>query len=164
MIYEIRTDNDPILLTPTEEFNFDNPQIDPIELANNLLETMREVGGVGIAANQCGLPLRVFIMASESGILACFNPRLRVHADAEPISHEEGCLSYPDLFMKVVRPGLVEIDFQDERGNARYMLLTALDARIAQHECDHLDGVSFTSRVSKLKRDMAMKKRSKARD
>lgn len=161
MIYNLLPDSDPFLKLPVPEFDFRNPPVDPIELAESLYETMLINGAVGLAANQCGLPYRAFVLASDDLKIACFNPVIRTAISDHQVDLEEGCLSFPGLSLKVRRPELVEIDFQTEYGVRYTKMWGGWTSRIAQHETDHLNGFVFTSRVSKLKLDMARKKKSK---
>lgn len=163
MIYPLRMDDDPILLQPTRQFDFENPPFDPVELANNMLETMHHHNGLGISANQCGLPYKVFVMLDGETFRACFNPDVKSIIEAEDTVLEEGCLSYPSLFLNVKRKDAAVMHYVDEYGGGHMVTLTGLSARIALHEHDHLCGISFTKRVSKLRLQMAQKKRSKVK-
>lgn len=121
---------------------------------------MLEEGGVGFAANQMGFLHRVFTMNIGGEPKFYYNPEI-VESGEEVVALEEGCLSFPDLYFKVKRPANVTVRYQDRDGEVHTEELTGLASRCFQHELDHLDGVCFTDRVSKLTLDMAQKKRAK---
>lgn len=161
MIYDLVPETDPILHAPVAEFDFSNPPIDPMELTKNLATTMLAKRGVGLAANQCGLAHRVFVyQEEESGIpRVAFNPKITTQS-GEQLS-EEGCLSFPGLGLKVKRAQAVTLVAQDENGETFEKVLGGRDAIVAQHETDHLNGITFTKKVSRLKLDMARKRATK---
>jgi len=103
---------------------------------------------------------RVFVMYSDINkkeIIACFNPKI-VTESPENILMDEGCLTYPGLWIKVSRPDHIACSFEDENGELNEVEMFGLEARIFQHEYDHMIGTNFTKRVSKLKVDMAKKR------
>lgn len=156
MKYDLVEHTDKVLHTPCEDFDFDNPPVDPLDFACNLAETMLEKNGIGLAANQCGFPYRVFVLNAEE-IIPCFNPRI-VDVSEEQIYLEEGCLSYPGLLVKVKRPRRIRIRYTEPNGNTITRVFDGITARAILHELDHLDGVSHINRASKLHREQAMKK------
>ena len=112
---------------------------------------MYAANGVGLAANQVALPLRLFVVnlaakPDEGQELVFINPVLTRPKGSE--ESEEGCLSLPGLYGNVVRPKQVQVQAFDLRGSELNLALTGLLARVVQHECDHLDGVLFTDRMS----------------
>jgi peptide deformylase len=139
-----------------EDFDFKNPQVDPVNLSSSMVTLMRKKSGFGLAANQVGLPLKMFVMEGEPAY-AIFNPRI-TYTGEEEIILEEGCLSYPGLTLKVKRPRFMRARFQDPYGDFVTRQYDGITARVFQHEHDHLLGVDFTRKVSKLKRKMALKK------
>ena len=139
-----------------EDFDFKNPQIDPVELSQSLVSLMRKEMGYGLAANQVGLPLKMFVLDGEPAY-AVFNPRITYFGEEE-ILLEEGCLSYPGLALKIKRPRFIRVRFRDPYGDYVTKQFDGITARVFQHEFDHINGVDFTQKVSKLKRDMAIKK------
>ena len=139
-----------------EDFDFKNPQIDPVDLSQSLVSLMRKEMGYGLAANQVGLPLKMFVLDGEPAY-AVFNPRITYYGDEE-ILLEEGCLSYPGLALKIKRPRFIRVRFRDPYGDYVTKQFDGITARVFQHEFDHINGVDFTQKVSKLKRDMAIKK------
>ena len=139
-----------------EDFDFKNPQVDPVNLSSSMVALMRKESGYGLAANQLGLPLKMFVMEGEPAY-AIFNPRI-TYTGEEEIILDEGCLSYPGMTLKVKRPRFMRARFQDPYGDYVTRQYDGITARVFQHEFDHLLGVDFTRKVSKIKRQMALKK------
>ena len=151
---------DPIKLkVPCIPFDFDNPPMNPGELAYNLVKEMRDFNGIGLAANQIGYPWRVFAMRSDPNMV-CFNPKIVMPSD-EMVTLEEGCLSFPGLFVKVKRHKHVRVRFQIANGEMCTEMYTGMAARVFQHEMDHLDGILFYDLANKYHRDLAFKKQKK---
>lgn len=153
-------ETDPILLAATELFDFSNPPVDPVQLAADMLETMRHERGIGLAAPQVGLPYRVFVMEINDVEYACFNPEI-VSLSEETAVDNEGCLSFPNLWLDVTRPLSVEVRYTDAHGNLVNEKFESLAARCYLHETDHLNGVRFVTLVSPLKLERALKRRIK---
>ena len=133
------------------------------EMKDNLIETMEHYNGIGLSANQCGIMERVFVMYSDvkkKEIIACFNPKIITESD-EQIFMDEGCLTYPGLWLKVKRPDGIEVTYEDENGEKQERAMFGLECRIFQHEYDHMEGTNFTQKVSKLKLDMAHRRQKK---
>lgn len=154
-------EDDPILRTTQPIFDFDNPPV-PIEnLVADLLETMRAHSAVGLAAPQVNLPYRVFVMEIEGGAArVCFNPEIVVISD-ETEKNAEGCLSFPDLWLKVERPIRVEARYQNHFGILVHETFESLAARCYLHETDHLNGVRFVEKVGAVTLMRARNSRSK---
>ena len=149
--------NDPILTRVCESFDFSNPPIDPIEFAKDLVKHMYDWNGLGLAANQVGLPYRVFAMRGSPENFVCFNPRI-VDRTTEEVALEEGCLSYPGLLVKIKRPKSIKVRFAMANGDVRTDTFTGMTARIFQHELGHLDGEIFYNKASRYHRDKALEK------
>lgn len=135
---------------------------DAVELEKAMCDFMVENRGIGLAANQVGITKRVFVMGSYNienfpEPFALFNPRIIKISD-ETLLAKEGCLSYPDLWLSVKRPAVIEVEYQDSLGNTHEAAMSGLIARCFQHELDHLDGVCFVDKVSAMKLQLAMKK------
>ena len=133
------------------------------EIKDNLIETMEHYNGIGLSANQCGVMERVFVMYSDvkkKGIIACFNPKIVSESDEE-VFMDEGCLTFPGLWLKVKRPDGIEVTYEDENGEKQERAMFGLECRIFQHEYDHMEGINFTKKVSKLRLDMARKRQLK---
>ena len=152
-------ETDQILRRPVaESFNFSDPCTDPEELARFMLKFMLEHNGIGLAAPQIGLEYKVFVMGDNSTSHVCFNPEIiEVSEDTE--KYEEGCLSFPGLYVKIDRPRMVTVEFQTVNGELRRETFNGLWARCFQHELDHLNGVVFTSRAGKTALSLARSKR-----
>ena len=143
-----------------------NPELNRQELKDNLIETMQHYEGIGLSANQCGIMERVFVMYNHvetKQIIACFNPKI-IKEGEEKVLIDEGCLSFPGLWVKVNRSETIEVEYEDENGEKIQRELYGLQSRIFQHEYDHMEGSNFTEKVSKLKLDMAIKKQKKMDD
>jgi len=167
-MYQLIEEASKVLRTPPPEFDFENPPEDPKEIAKNLGEAMDKFGGLGLSANQVGLPYRIFVMRTmhegdeEPTNIAYFNPEItRVSQETESL--KEGCLSFPDLFLMIKRSKTIEFKYQDEEGKEHTVMMEGLGARCVQHEVDHLNGILFLQRASRLKIERAMKARTKAK-
>lgn len=148
MVLELVGEDHPLLRQKLEEFDFSAPPVDPIELTNNLIETMTAHRGLGLSASQCGLPYRAFVLWSEKPFV-CFNPRV-VDQTTETTPLEEGCLSYPHLIVSIKRPISIKVRYQDATGEMQTQKLTGMSARVFLHELDHMNGVVFTSRANPI--------------
>ena len=154
--YNLIAPSEDILRNKVAMFDFKNPPVDPEELGLDLLKHMRYFGGIGLSANQLGLPYRVFVMEGDPGFV-CFNPRITAHAGDEVLL-EEGCLSYPGLYIKKKRPAMIRCNFQDPYGNSITKRFNGISSRIFQHEFEHLEGANFLEGISRLALDNARRK------
>ena len=152
----------PWLDKKVKEFDFDN--LDAISVSSEMIELMDNAGGIGLSANQVGLDAQIFVMKphllENKEPFALINPEL----ESVTVNYEEmpeGCLSHPDLFLKVKRPKGVIANYLDINAKECKIELYDIDARCFLHEFDHLQGIEFTDRVSRLKLDMAKKKQRK---
>lgn len=155
MIYELVECNDPILKTKMELFDFSNPPTDPLDLVSNLAETMIQYNGIGLAANQCGLPYRVFVLYG-SEIIPVFNPRI-VHQDDDMITLEESCLTYPNFIVKIKRPRTIKVRYAEPNGNIVTRTFDGITARVFQHQIDYLDGINYQKRANRIHLEKARK-------
>ena len=155
MIKEILDRTAPILREEMPAFDFRNPVMDPLQLYTDLAETMRENEGMGLSANQIGVRTRAFVMRGEE-ILGVFNPRV-VDQSTETVMLEEGCLSYPNLFVKIKRPKSIKVRFTTPDGKTTTKTFTGMTARVFLHELDHLDGIAHTSRANRYHLEQAKK-------
>ena len=155
--------DDPILKTPADNWVF-GLDLNSEQVANDLINTMKENNGMGLAANQVGLSKRVFAikLTTFPEPVVMFNPRI-ISASDETATAEEGCLSFPNLWLDVKRPKSIVSEYFDKSGKECKIELNNIDARCFQHELDHLDGICFTDKVSTLKLAMAKKKQQKQR-
>lgn len=149
--------NHPILSRRVDQFDFDQPPIDPIELATHLVEMLNKYNGLGLAANQLGLPYRAFAMRTEPR-LVCFNPQIVYQSD-DHIVLEEGCLTYPGLYVKIRRPSWIRMRFTEANGDVRTEKFYGITARCVQHELDHLEGINYLSRASRIHLDRAKRQK-----
>jgi len=142
------------LTTKLDTFHFNG--VDTGELAQSMVDFMRECNGIGLSANQVGLNHRMFVMEGEPAF-ACFNPRIVEYGD-EQVVLEEGCLTYPGLFVKIKRPKNIKVRFQGPDGVTYTKTFTGITSRCFQHELDHLDGINFFTRANTYHREQAFKK------
>jgi peptide deformylase len=151
-------DNAPILHEPIAPFEVEHLSVEYAkELAERLHSTRRAYKAVGLAANQVGIKARIFVIGNVETELTCINPETILISETE-VNNFEGCLSFPSLRLKVKRPATIKVRFLNENLEEKEMTLNGLLARCFQHELDHLNGIVFTEKVSKLVLAMAKKK------
>jgi peptide deformylase len=151
----VSPDNSILYNTPPK-YNFDLHK-DTTELfANLMFSRMQELGGMGLAANQVGVNIQFFTMGLDVLRMDVFNPEI-ISTDGEIIT-EEGCLTYPGIFLQIKRPLTIEVKFYNAKEEQIKTKLTGLTARIFLHEYDHLNGITFKEKVSVLKWSLANKK------
>jgi len=158
--YVLLDNDNPILRVPLSGLSED---LDRGTLTENLVETMRDYKGIGLSANQCGVMERVFVMYSdvkERKIISCYNPQILEYSE-NTVDMDEGCLTFPGLWLKVKRPQGIKVEFEDEMGTRQEYQLFGLEARIFQHEMDHMEGTDFTQKVSKLRLDIGLRRQKK---
>ena len=134
-------------------------------LMDDMLETMYKAPGIGLAAVQIGIPKRIVVIdiskdENKKDPIYFVNPELTWQSK-EIATYEEGCLSIPDQFAKIDRPEKFTVKFLDYNGNTKEMKAEGLLATCIQHEIDHLNGILFIDYLSKLKKDIIIKKLSK---
>ena len=149
------------LIQRSEDWNFLIDQ-SAEQLEKSMIDFMIEANGIGLAANQIGITKRVFVMGSYNipgfpAPFAVFNPRI-VETSTDMITDQEGCLSYPGLFLTVKRPSWIVVEYQNSRGDTIEAKFEGYLAKCFQHELDHLNGICFVDKVSPLKLNLAMKK------
>ncbi len=157
----------PIILLPDpvlREISRPVEQVDASlrKFAGDMLETMYDAPGIGLAAVQVGEPIRLLVadVSKEEGNrqpMVFINPRILASSDDRSV-YEEGCLSIPDYYADVERPAAITIDYVDLDGKTQVLEAEGLLATCLQHEMDHLDGVLFIDHISKLKREMVIRK------
>jgi peptide deformylase len=154
MVLEVRTFGDPVLKSraaPVDRFD------ESLErLAQDMLETMRERDGVGLAANQVGRLKRILVAALEDDEYVIVNPVLE-SSGGEPEKDTEGCLSIPEIQVEVERPTRVKVSGRDVTGAPLEVDAEGLLARVLQHEIDHLDGVLILDRTDRESRKAALR-------
>lgn len=147
---------DPILRKVMPYFDF-NVRYDAVQIANKLIDVMQLSKGLGLAAPQIGIEANVFIMGDSNNVIACFNPKI-IESSKETIKLEEGCLSFPHLYLKIERPKSVIMEFQSYDGKQKQTTFDGMSARVVQHEVDHLNGKLFVDHVGETSLMMAKKK------
>ena len=123
--------------------------LDRSKLSYILHENMYHYNGIGLSANQIGIWERAFVMISDmesQETITCFNPKVLKESKDQTVM-EEGCLSYPDLYLKISRPSSVVVKYEDEGKKIHKIKLDGMIARIFQHEYDHMEGIDFTQRT-----------------
>ena len=162
-IKKILTEPDPFLRKKSE--NVEKVDDDIRQLMDDMLETMYNAPGIGLAAIQIGVPKRVIVMDISKGEeekypLYFVNPEI-IWSSKEDATYEEGCLSVPGQFAEIDRPDKCHIKYLDYYGNKKELKAEGLLATCIQHEMDHLRGVLFIDYLSKLKKTLITKKLSK---
>ncbi|SHK16386.1 peptide deformylase [Thermocrinis minervae] len=163
MIREVLKYPHPILKTPTQKVQDIDQEI--YNLVQDMFDTMYHEEGVGLAANQIGVPLRIMVIDttprkdSQPLKLVLINPEL-VHAEGN-IVYKEGCLSFPGISLEVERFSRVYLKALDLEGKEVEYTLEGFPAIVFQHELDHLEGITFIDRVKGVKRRLALEKYAK---
>ena len=135
------------------------------ELSEAMFDTMKKYGGIGLSANQVGLPFNMFVLGDHPEVeknlkMTCFNPII-ISSSVEEEVMKEGCLTFPFVFLNITRPRKVVVKYEDENGDLKEGSLDGMISRVFQHEHDHMLGKTFVDGVSKMKLDMAYKKAQK---
>lgn len=169
MILPIYTYGQSVLRQEAEEIDKDYPELQ--QLIQNMYETLEQSEGIGLAAPQVGLPIRLVVINLDvisddlpqyKGYVHTFiNPYIEEYDETEYDTSEEGCLSLPGIHEKVKRPTRIRVSYQDEEFREHDEWVDGYLARVMQHEFDHLDGVIFTDRLQGLRRQLT---RSKLQD
>jgi peptide deformylase len=157
--YKLVSEDDPILCEYIDEFVFDGT-IDATELSGRLTETLKLHRAFGLAAPQCGLEHRVFVMGAEGDYITAFNPKV-ISSSTEILHMEEGCLSFPFLTLAVSRSKEIEVEYQNDLGERINRVFSGISARIFLHEMDHLNGITFNKVAKPLSLKMGLKRREK---
>ena len=139
--------------------DFDFTKMDAEKISSEMFNIMKKYEGVGLAANQVGIDAQIFIMGEDKP-MTIINP-LVTEVSTNQVEMMEGCLSFPGLFMKVKRPDAVGVKYLDIHQKECIIKLVGFHARVFLHEYDHLQGITFDQRVSKMRLDMAKKKQEK---
>ena len=168
-VYPLIPPNDPRLLMQVAPFVDENLEQfgfkDRKDLSKVMYDNMAKYGGLGLSANQLGLPYRMFVMGGhpqiEDGkVRSVFNPMVN-DVSPESINLKEGCLSFPFLFLSIKRPKWCSVRYTDENGEEVEETLHGMSARIFMHENEHMNGYVFIDLVSKLKLERAEKSKQK---
>ena len=172
MILPIVGYGDPVLRKLGEEISPDYPNLK--ETISNMFETMYNACGVGLAAPQVGLPIRLFVIDTTpfsddedlskdeqlqlNGFKRTFINAKMIKEEGDEWVFNEGCLSIPDVREDVYRNEKITIEFSDENFNTKTEIFDGLIARVIQHEYDHIEGILFTDKISSLKKQLIKKK------
>jgi peptide deformylase len=151
---------DQILREKISEFDFNNPTVDPKQLEKEMIETMFAHNGLGLSANQIGQRVRMFVMGHKDfpeNAQAFFNPIVVANTDAVK-DLEEGCLSFPGIYVNIKRPTAIKARWQNSSGEWQESEFSGYDCKCFLHELDHLEGIVYQDRVSTLKWALAVKK------
>ncbi len=162
----------PILTAPDPRLKTVSAPVEAVDdalrkLMDDMLETMYDAPGIGLAAIQVGVPKRVIVMDlakedDEPAPMYFVNPEITWTSD-ETEPYEEGCLSVPEFYEEVKRPAKARIDYLDYHGEKQTLEAEGLTATCIQHEMDHLEGILFIDHLSRLKRNMILKKLTKSK-
>ena len=155
---------DPILRKVCEPFDFNEPVMDPYELAEGLHEIRRRDGGIGLAAPQVGIDTMALVIGmgnlqtegAEDYDQVFFNPVI-TSTEGKDAYMIEGCLSFPGLFVKVKRPETIVLHWETEEGSECEETFDGITSRILQHEVDHLNGITFIKRANRFHLQQAQK-------
>ena len=143
MILKLLPSEHPLLHSRIEKCSYN---LDRSKLSYQLHENMFYYNGMGLSANQIGIKERAFVMISDmetQETITCFNPKL-LKESKKLVKLEEGCLSYPDVFLDVDRPESIVVKYEDEDKEVHKVKLEGLIARIFLHEYDHMEGINIT--------------------
>ena len=157
----------PIIIAPDPRLKNKSEQVDKVtpelvKLMDDMLDTMYDAPGIGLAAPQVGLHKRIIVadvskQDEERDPYQMVNPEV-IWSSSEQFDYEEGCLSLPDQYADVSRPRLVRIRYLDRNGSSQIVEAEDLLAVCLQHEVDHLEGILFVDHITKLKRDLILRK------
>ena len=156
---DLLPEDHPVLHQEPLTWIFDPPQADPKLMYDIMLENMVYHRGLGLSANQIGMPVKVFTMRIDESdnAIVCFNPEI-LEESKEMVTMEEGCLSFPLLYLKKRRPEKLTIKYQNVDGDFIETKFEGLAARVFHHEMDHMQGKTFLDGVSKILLQSARRK------
>ena len=164
MIQVFQYPHETLLQTSTEWQKGDTIQgYDDLEkFQHDYIKLMLDENGMGLAANQVGITKRFFAIGHDAfdtfkKHAIIWNPKV-INFSEEKVIDIEGCLSFRGIFLKVERPKTVEVEYETTQGTKQTARLDGMESKCFQHECDHLEGITFNKRVSKLRWEMANKK------
>tara|TARA_B100000131_G_scaffold80870_1_gene77727 strand:+ start:72 stop:515 length:444 start_codon:yes stop_codon:yes gene_type:complete len=146
MLKTLISPDDPLLHKKIKKCSYN---LDRSKLSYTLTENMFHHNGVGLSANQIGIEERVFVMMVDIDLqqtITCFNPKI-IKESKDEVVIEEGCLSYPKMYLDISRPRSIIVKYEDEGKSIFKRRLDGYIARIFQHEYDHMEGIDFTQRT-----------------
>jgi len=163
----------PIITEPNKILRQKSKEVDSVgkeeqKLMDDMLDTMYDANGIGLAAIQIGIPKRIIVMDiskndEKRNPLFFVNPVIK-NKNSELSTYEEGCLSVPNYFAEIDRPKKCDVEYLDYNGEKKILNAEGLLATCIQHEMDHLEGILFIDYLSKLKKTMIVKKLSKQKE
>jgi len=163
----------PIITEPNKILRQKSKEVDSVgkeeqKLMDDMLDTMYDANGIGLAAIQIGIPKRIIVMDiakndEKRNPLFFVNPVIK-NKNSELSTYEEGCLSVPNYFAEIDRPKKCDVEYLDYNGEKKILTAEGLLATCIQHEMDHLEGILFIDYLSKLKKTMIVKKLSKQKE
>ncbi|MEZ4986766.1 MAG: peptide deformylase [Saprospiraceae bacterium] len=165
MILPVYAYGQPVLKKVGESITADYPEL--AQLLTNMWETMYHAEGVGLAAPQIGLPIRLFMVDTVQmmekgreveGIKQVFINAQKIEETGDEWAYEEGCLSIPDIRGDVERPANIRLRWQDENFKEHEAEFSGMNARVIQHEYDHIEGILFTEHLKPLKKRLVQRK------
>jgi len=157
MVLKLVDPSNELLHNKIPTFDFKDPPTDPVMLARDLLETLIERKCIGLSANECGLPYRVCVFHTQDP-LVIFNPKL-IDETTEHIILEETCASNTNMVVKIKRPKIIKVRYQDVTGEFHTEKFIGMTARAILHELDHLNGISYTKRANPVHLQRALNKK-----
>ena len=146
MLKPLIPSDDPLLHKKIKKCSYN---LDRSKLSYTLNENMFHHNGVGLSANQIGIDERVFVMMIDletQETITCFNPKI-IKESKDEVVMEEGCLSYPELYLEISRPSSIIVKYENEGKDIFKRRLDGFIARVFQHEYDHMEGIDFTQRA-----------------
>ena len=150
-----------MLAREVKDVDLENPGFDPVELKAEMVKFMIDNNGIGLAANQIGLDAKVFVMGdSVENSTICINPTVLQYTE-ETQNDIEGCLSFPNVYVKIKRPTEILAEWYNENLEKQTVKIDGYGAKCYLHELDHLLGITMKDRTSTLKWNMASKKAKK---
>jgi peptide deformylase len=150
----------PLLDDEVPEYKGSLPNSNMTTLIKRLQLTRKLYGGIGLSANQCGVYERVFVIGTDDFQMACINPKV-ISVSDDVVKIDEGCLSYPGLYLKIARPESVVVEYTDENGELQQTTLKGITARCFVHELEHMNGKRFTDNVGPVSLQVAKRKQQK---
>lgn len=151
-------ENSEILRTKCIDYDFDIDG-DPMPIIEKMTKVMFENNGIGLALPQVGINRRIFIMGNKDLLVGCINPVIINYRGL--YKDQEGCLSFPNLWLNVNRASEIDVRFYQVDGTVKEVTLNGLMARVYQHELEHLDGICFDTKISRVSLNLAKKRRKK---
>lgn len=153
-------ENLPMLRSKIPEYQESLPNVNMTNLIKRMKMTMKKFGGIGLSANQCGIFTRVFVIGTDQFTITCINPKI-IESSEEMVKDNEGCLTYPGLYVKIKRPKWIIAEFTNENGELIQQKFEGLTARCFLHELDHMNGIRFVEHVGNVSIRLAKQRQEK---